>query len=284
MADPSRDGMSRRPKWRAGGACAAPPEAAAFAADAGCAGAGAGAGEASGPSMMASRAGGRLMCGGCVCGALDGRRRKQAENRRRARRRGVNEGLWSQSVFLCFFSGSRRCANFSLTTTKLHPIMLGAAPQLAPAPGVAYLCGDCGAFCVCGVEGWRVRVRGREACASAAAAGASFPFFAFALASRALPCHTHPRFVWSRTTRCACASDKRAGPPCSGALCPPCAWLGGSVFCFSPPPHSPLTCTPRQTPGHENELKAGDVIRCRECGYRILYKKRTKRVVQFEAR
>jgi len=36
--------------------------------------------------------------------------------------------------------------------------------------------------------------------------------------------------------------------------------------------------------GHENELKAGDVIRCRECGYRILYKKRTKRVVQFEAR
>ena len=24
--------------------------------------------------------------------------------------------------------------------------------------------------------------------------------------------------------------------------------------------------------------------RCRECGYRILYKKRTRRVVQFEAR
>lgn len=37
-------------------------------------------------------------------------------------------------------------------------------------------------------------------------------------------------------------------------------------------------------PGHENELKTGDVVRCRECGYRILYKKRTKRVVQFEAR
>lgn len=34
----------------------------------------------------------------------------------------------------------------------------------------------------------------------------------------------------------------------------------------------------------ETELKAGDVILCRECGYRILYKKRTKRIVQFEAR
>ena len=36
--------------------------------------------------------------------------------------------------------------------------------------------------------------------------------------------------------------------------------------------------------GAENTLRAGDVIRCRECGYRILYKKRTKRVVQYEAR
>ncbi|KAL4426189.1 hypothetical protein ABPG77_007471 [Micractinium sp. CCAP 211/92] len=36
--------------------------------------------------------------------------------------------------------------------------------------------------------------------------------------------------------------------------------------------------------GTENTLKPGDVIRCRECGYRILYKKRTKRVVQYEAR
>ena len=36
--------------------------------------------------------------------------------------------------------------------------------------------------------------------------------------------------------------------------------------------------------GKDNTIKAGDVIRCRECGYRILYKKRTKRVVQFEAR
>ncbi len=36
--------------------------------------------------------------------------------------------------------------------------------------------------------------------------------------------------------------------------------------------------------GSENAIKPGDVIRCRECGYRILYKKRTKRVVQYEAR
>lgn len=36
--------------------------------------------------------------------------------------------------------------------------------------------------------------------------------------------------------------------------------------------------------GAENTIKAGDVIRCRDCGYRILYKKRTKRVVQYEAR
>lgn len=29
--------------------------------------------------------------------------------------------------------------------------------------------------------------------------------------------------------------------------------------------------------GMENTLKQGDVIQCRECGYRILYKKRTRR-------
>ncbi|KVI02123.1 RNA polymerase archaeal subunit P/eukaryotic subunit RPC10 [Cynara cardunculus var. scolymus] len=34
----------------------------------------------------------------------------------------------------------------------------------------------------------------------------------------------------------------------------------------------------------ENTLKVGDVIQCRECGYRILYKKRTRRIVQYEAR
>ncbi len=31
-------------------------------------------------------------------------------------------------------------------------------------------------------------------------------------------------------------------------------------------------------------IKAKDVIRCRECGYRILMKKRTTKIVQFEAR
>ncbi|KAF7009229.1 hypothetical protein CFC21_023798 [Triticum aestivum] len=36
--------------------------------------------------------------------------------------------------------------------------------------------------------------------------------------------------------------------------------------------------------GAENTLKTGDVIQCRECGYRILYKKCTRRIVQYEAR
>jgi len=64
------------------------------------------------------------------------------------------------------------------------------------------------------------------------------------------------------------------------------------VFVRWPPPLQLLftflttssTPPPKNSTGKENELKAGDVIRCRECGYRILYKKRTKRVVQFEAR
>ncbi|RYR19704.1 hypothetical protein Ahy_B03g064572 isoform A [Arachis hypogaea] len=34
----------------------------------------------------------------------------------------------------------------------------------------------------------------------------------------------------------------------------------------------------------ENTLKPGDIIQCRECGYCILYKKRTHRIVQYEAR
>ncbi|KZV71203.1 hypothetical protein PENSPDRAFT_684773 [Peniophora sp. CONT] len=36
--------------------------------------------------------------------------------------------------------------------------------------------------------------------------------------------------------------------------------------------------------GAENEIKAREPIRCKECGHRIMYKKRTKRMVQFEAR
>ncbi|RWS14419.1 RNA polymerases I: II and III shared polypeptide-like protein [Dinothrombium tinctorium] len=35
---------------------------------------------------------------------------------------------------------------------------------------------------------------------------------------------------------------------------------------------------------HENEIKPRDPIRCRECGYRIMYKKRTKRLIVFDAR
>lgn len=34
----------------------------------------------------------------------------------------------------------------------------------------------------------------------------------------------------------------------------------------------------------ENEIRPRDPIRCRECGYRIMYKKRTKRLVVFDAR
>ena len=34
----------------------------------------------------------------------------------------------------------------------------------------------------------------------------------------------------------------------------------------------------------ENELRQRDTIRCRECGYRIMYKKRTDRLVVFDAR
>ncbi|KAL1326383.1 hypothetical protein HN51_036470 [Arachis hypogaea] len=36
--------------------------------------------------------------------------------------------------------------------------------------------------------------------------------------------------------------------------------------------------------GMENKLKPGDVIQCYECGYHMLYKKRTRRIVQYEAR
>ena len=36
--------------------------------------------------------------------------------------------------------------------------------------------------------------------------------------------------------------------------------------------------------GVVNEIKPKDPIRCRFCGYRILYKMRTKNLIQFEAR
>ncbi|KAF2869990.1 DNA directed RNA polymerase [Massariosphaeria phaeospora] len=34
----------------------------------------------------------------------------------------------------------------------------------------------------------------------------------------------------------------------------------------------------------EVQLKRGEPIRCRNCGHRVLYKQRTNRMVQFEAR
>ncbi|XP_073386958.1 DNA-directed RNA polymerases II, IV and V subunit 12 isoform X2 [Physcomitrium patens] len=61
---------------------------------------------------------------------------------------------------------------------------------------------------------------------------------------------------------------------------------------MSAPPPEPVTYLCGDC-GADNTLKPGDVIQCRECGYRILYKKRTRRthhrllnfaVVQFEAR
>ncbi|KAI2626284.1 DNA directed RNA polymerase [Xylaria nigripes] len=36
--------------------------------------------------------------------------------------------------------------------------------------------------------------------------------------------------------------------------------------------------------GYKFALRRTDTIRCKECGCRILYKERTKRMVQFEAR
>ncbi|KAJ2781895.1 DNA-directed RNA polymerase core subunit rpc10 [Coemansia javaensis] len=36
--------------------------------------------------------------------------------------------------------------------------------------------------------------------------------------------------------------------------------------------------------GKSNEIKIREPIRCFDCGYRILVKQRTKRMVQFEAR
>ncbi|KAI0751357.1 DNA directed RNA polymerase [Daedaleopsis nitida] len=36
--------------------------------------------------------------------------------------------------------------------------------------------------------------------------------------------------------------------------------------------------------GSSNEIRPREPIRCRQCGHRIMYKKRTHRMVQFEAR
>ncbi|KAG4306305.1 hypothetical protein PORY_000293 [Pneumocystis oryctolagi] len=36
--------------------------------------------------------------------------------------------------------------------------------------------------------------------------------------------------------------------------------------------------------GAINQIQTREVIRCRECGHRVMYKQRTKRMIQFEAR
>lgn len=36
--------------------------------------------------------------------------------------------------------------------------------------------------------------------------------------------------------------------------------------------------------GIDNDIKAREPIRCKNCGYRIMYKKRTNDIVQFDAR
>ncbi|ESK83882.1 dna-directed rna polymerases and iii subunit rpabc4-like [Moniliophthora roreri MCA 2997] len=55
---------------------------------------------------------------------------------------------------------------------------------------------------------------------------------------------------------------------------------GGS---FMPPPRQEMEYLCADC-GAKNEIKPREPIRCRECGHRIMYKKRTKRMVQFEAR
>ena len=72
-------------------------------------------------------------------------------------------------------------------------------------------------------------------------------------------------------------------------------WLRALAFplCLTPPhPHpAAVRLLVRIRPAHAstdcgatNYLRLRDPIRCRECGYRILYKARTTKVVQFEAR
>ncbi|GBC04477.1 hypothetical protein RclHR1_00570033 [Rhizophagus clarus] len=64
-----------------------------------------------------------------------------------------------------------------------------------------------------------------------------------------------------------------------------------------PPPPGPVNqATPRASDtaakmlyncadcGAENEIRPKEPLRCKECGHRIMYKQRTKKMVQFEAR
>nr|XP_034378950.1 DNA-directed RNA polymerases I, II, and III subunit RPABC4-like [Arvicanthis niloticus] len=49
-----------------------------------------------------------------------------------------------------------------------------------------------------------------------------------------------------------------------------------------PPKQQPRICICGEC-HPESEIKSRDPIRCRECGYRIMYKKRTNRLVGFDA-
>ena len=74
------------------------------------------------------------------------------------------------------------------------------------------------------------------------------------------------------------ASLVSGGPPASG-LAPT------SGFSAVLPSALPSGCSYRCGDcGYINTLKLQDAIRCRHCGFRVLYKIRTNRMVQFEAR
>ncbi|KAF9535095.1 DNA directed RNA polymerase, partial [Crepidotus variabilis] len=49
---------------------------------------------------------------------------------------------------------------------------------------------------------------------------------------------------------------------------------------FMPPPRQDMEYLCADC-GAKNEIRSREPIRCRECGHRIMYKKRTRRMVQF---
>ena len=61
------------------------------------------------------------------------------------------------------------------------------------------------------------------------------------------------------------------------------ASVAGSVATTAVPTRQPMIYICGECHS-ENEIKPRDAIRCRECGYRIMYKKRTKRLIVFDAR
>lgn len=61
------------------------------------------------------------------------------------------------------------------------------------------------------------------------------------------------------------------------------ASVAGSVATTAAPQKQPMIYICGECHS-ENEIKPRDAIRCRECGYRIMYKKRTKRLIVFDAR